>query len=189
MSRNFTNHSDTELFSMLAEKKKISEAAFAELYARHSQRIYAYCLRVSGNNEDAGDLFQEAFTKFFNSAKENSREISNVPGFLMTITRNLCLNYQRDKKVYMNIDDYSFFTKDKGYEQKELLDLIATALETLDFTHREAFVLRMYHGITYQEIADITNEPLSTIKNRVWRAKEKVKDVLAPYLSDIENDN
>ena len=79
----------------------------------------------------------------------------------------------------------NFFSNDEKYEQKELLDLIAASLELLDFKHREAFVLRQYQGMTYNEISAITGDSVSAIKNRVWRAKEKIKEILSPYLEDL----
>jgi RNA polymerase sigma-70 factor (ECF subfamily) len=188
MNKSFSKYSDPELYSMLREKKSRAEAAFAELYARHNQRVYAYCLRVTGNQEEANDIFQDTFYKFFESAKTN-RNIENVTGFLITITRNLCLNYKRDKKINLDLDNFSFSTNDTHYEEKEMLELIARALEFLDFSSREVFILRQYQGMSYKEIADITGDSAAAIKNRVWRAKEKIKEILEPYLEDYKNEN
>lgn len=188
MNKSFSKYSDPELYCMLREKKPRAEAAFAELYARHSQRVYAYCLRVTGNQEEANDIFQDTFYKFFESAKTN-RNIENVTGFLITITRNLCLNYKRDKKINLDLDNFSFSTNDTHYEEKEMLELIARALEFLDFSSREVFILRQYQGMSYKEIADITGDSAAAIKNRVWRAKEKIKEILEPYLEDYKNEN
>ncbi len=186
MSESYSKYSDSELFSMLSKGKPIAEKAFAELYSRFSQRIYAYCLRVTGDENDARDIFQDVFLKFYNSA-ETHPNVLNVGAYLITITRNLCLNYKRDTKKNLNIEDFTFFTNDSTFEQKEMMELIARALEVLDTDYREAFVLRIYEGMSYQEIADITGTTVSTIKNRVWRAKEKIKNVLTPYLEDMSN--
>lgn len=184
MKKDYSRYSDIELYKALSGSKEESEAAFGELYSRHSQRIYAYCLRVTGNSDDARDIFQEAFLRFFNSAK-NQAKLENVPGFLLIIARNLCINFKRDRKPVVSIEDFTLASNDTNYEQKEILQLISSALELLDFEYREAFVLRQYHGLSYQEIADITNTSISAAKNRVWRAKEKVKNILSPYLEDV----
>lgn len=184
MLKNLSKYSDSELFAALREKKSIAEAAFSEIYARYSQRVFAYCLRIIGNNEDAQDIFQDTFLNFFKSAQEHS-QIANVSAYLLKIARNLCLNHKRNKKYNLNFDNFHFTTNDNGYEQKEMLEIIGTALECLDFEYKEAFVLRLYHGLSYQEISDITGESLSTIKNRVWRAKLKIKNILSPYLQDL----
>jgi RNA polymerase sigma factor (sigma-70 family) len=180
-----SKYSDNELFVALkSEDKSVVESAFAEVYSRYSQRVYAYCLRVSGNEEDARDIFQEAFLKFYNSLV-NVTQLDNLMGYLIKISRNLCLNHRRNKKTTVDFEDMNFFSNDEKYEDKELLNLIAASLELLDIKHREAFVLRQYQGMTYKEIQSITGDSISAIKNRVWRAKEKIKEILSPYLEDL----
>ncbi len=186
MNKKISKYDDLILYSMLCGKKSEAEDAFAELYARYSQRIYSYCLRTMGTPEDAKDIFQEAFLKFFDSAKSNTK-VENIPAYLLKITRNICLNFKRDKRIVLNIDDFHVSTNDQGYEQKELLQLLSMALDVLEFDYREAFVLRQYQGLTYKEISAITGESISAIKNRVWRAKEKIKEILTPYLEDMSN--
>ena len=94
---NLDQYNDIELFDMLNSDKKTAELAFAELYLRHSSRIYAYCRRFLGNKDDAQDVFQDTFVKFVESAKK-PRSMTNVPAFLLRITRNLCVNVKRKEK-------------------------------------------------------------------------------------------
>ena len=188
MDKKYSKYSDLELFNSLSGNQPEAELAFAELYSRYSQKIYAYCLRVTGNKEDANDIFQETFLNFFNSAKSKPT-ITSVSGLMITIARNLCINHTRSKKVHIDLEEYNLRTNDTGYEQKELLDLISNALELLEFEYKDAFILRQYHGFSYKEIAEITDAPESTIRNRFWRAKEKIKEILAPYLHAISNNN
>lgn len=180
-------YSDQELSKMLSGNKKQKEKAFTFIYNQYSQRVYAYCLRVVGSKEDANDIFQETFFKFFEAAKKSTKDITNLNGFLIRIARNLCLNYKRDKRKQFNPQDFESDSNQINYEEKELLDLISSALELLDFDFREAFILRQYQGLPYNEIADIIGVKVSTAKNRCWRAKEKIKDILQPYMKDIEN--
>ena len=184
MADRYSKYNDSELFHALKGNDQEKEAAFGELYTRYSQRVYAYCLKVVGNETDAQDIFQEAMLKFYDSAIKLKR-LDNVPGYMLITARNICLNFKRDKKKTFNIDDYQFFTNDSGYEKKELLQLLSTALELLDFDYREAFVLRLYHGMTYKEIAEVAEISVSAAKNRVWRAKDKIKEILAPYVEDL----
>lgn len=184
MLKKFSNMSDKELYEVLKGDKKQAEAAFAELYSRYSQKIYAYCYRITGNKEDANDIFQETFLNFYNSAKSNT-DVPIVSNLFITIARNLCLNFMRNKRIHINLEDYNLQVNDTGYEQKELLELISSALELLEFEFRETFILRQYHGFAYKEIAEITSVPESTVRNRFWRAKEKIKEILTPYLNEI----
>lgn len=176
---------DNELMKMLAGRKSESEAAFREIYARYSQRIYAYCHRVLDYSEESNDIYQDTFVKFFETYKQNLN-VSNIRGMLIRIARNLCLNYKRDSKYSIEFDEMKMPVYDKSFDDDELVDLIAKAVKMLDFEHREAFVLRNYEGMSYQEIGEILGQNVSTIRNRVVRAKEKIKDILQPYLEELE---
>lgn len=184
MLKKLSKYSDKELFKALKSKKSESEAAFSEVYARYSQRIFAYCLRVIGSEDDAKDIFQETFISFYNSIEKHDY-IDNIYGFLIRTARHLCLNYKRDKKVMLDFNNFNICTKDEDFEKKDLMQIVSSALELIDFDSREAFVLRQYQGLSYKEIAEITKEPISTVKNRAWRAKEKIKDILSPILEDL----
>jgi RNA polymerase sigma-70 factor (ECF subfamily) len=177
--------SDIELYAALKLEKPSSEKAFAELYARYSPRIFAYCRRILGDYDRAQDAFQETFVKFFNSAQQE-REMTNVPAYLLRIARNLCLNMQRSDKGQISLEEYHLPSSyDMSHDKKELLSLITQAMETLPLDYKEAFILREYEGLSYQEIADMTESSLSTVKIRIYRAKQKIRDILAPYIADI----
>ncbi len=170
---------------MRSENKKVSEAAFYELYRRYSSIVHAYCLKVVGNYELAEDFFQDVFVKFYQKFDPSSKTV-NVPGYLITLARNALLNYKRDKKSSIDIDDISVAAEPElSYEKRELLNLIDAALELLDFEYKEAFVLREYDGLSYKDIAEITGTSLSNAKSRVFRAKQKIKEILAPYLKEF----
>ncbi len=177
-------YSDVELYERLQGSSGEREAAFAELYARHSQRIYLYCRRVLGENVRAEDLFQETFLRFLKTA-DARRSIQNVPAYLLRIARNLCLDAKKDAKtIKVEFQELRFPVVDSALERKELARLIAMALDLLPDEHREAFVLQAYDGMSYNEIAAIVGVPLTTIRNRIVRAKKKIRDILAPYFEE-----
>ncbi len=187
MFKKYSAYSDKELVLLLDGKEH--EAAFRELYHRYSALVHAYCLRVLNNQELAEDIFQETFIRFYNKINIE-RKNTNVPGFLITIARNLCLNYKRDVRPTVSMEGMDFpIHQDMSYEKKELLDLINTALDLLEFEYREAFVLREYDGIPYKEIAEICGITIGNAKSRVFRAKKKIREILAPYLNDLTEKN
>lgn len=183
----FQSWSDSELFGLLQRRAAESEQAFGELYRRHRQWIYAYCLKVVGREDDAKDMFQETFVRFVRSAPDQQRSVGNVAGLLMRIARNLCLNHIRDRRETVTIEDYHMIVDGQHtYEHDELLRLLDAALDCLDTEYREAFVMRLYHDLPYEEIAAITETTVAAAKNRVWRAKERVKHLLSPVLAEFE---
>jgi RNA polymerase sigma-70 factor (ECF subfamily) len=181
----FNKLSDFELVKLLRTEKKSAEGAFTELYHRYSPMVNAYCLKIVGNQQQSDDIFQDTFIKFYQNVKEDFPQ-TNVPGFLIKIARNLCLNLKRDRKNNVPIEELEYLgVNDYNYENKELLELITMALDLLDFEYSEAFILREYDGLQYDEIAEITNTSVSNAKSRVFRAKQKIRDLLEPYLKDL----
>ena len=185
------SYSDIELFSFIRVgndgDRKLSDAAFKELYNRLSPRIYAYCRRVLSDQDVAQDVFQDTFIRFYNSAQQE-REMTNVPAFLLRIARNLCLNAKRDGGAhhFVEFEDYHSSQRDASMDDKELLNLITKSLDHLPHDYREVFVLREYDGLSYAEIGEIVGCTEATAKIRSFRAKQKIRDVLAPYLQDLE---
>jgi len=177
--------SDNELFKLLSKKNRESEYAFLEIYRRYSGRIYAYCKRFLGNRDDAMDALQDTFVNFYQAADE-PKEMTNLPAYLLRIARNLCLNLVRQNKKTTQLEDYMYFeSKMEEADSNELLGLIHTALQQLPADYREAFILREYEGMSYQEIADFLNISLSLVKIRIFRAKEKLREILSPYISEF----
>jgi RNA polymerase sigma-70 factor, ECF subfamily len=184
MARHETDfRTDSELFARLSDEHTVSERAFAELYARYSGRVYSFCLRFLGDPDEAKDVYQDTFIRFYQSASRE-RDMSNVPGFLLTIARNLCLNAKRDRKPTVTVEDVEAALAVPGPEQREFTQLVTVALEMLPDDYREVFVLREYEGLTYAEIADIIHASLPTVKVRIFRAKQRLRQILTPYLME-----
>ncbi|MGQ9819773.1 MAG: RNA polymerase sigma factor [Candidatus Kapaibacteriales bacterium] len=186
MENNFENLEDEALFSKLSvNDKSESEKAFLELYNRYASRVYAYCNRILDNKEDARDMFQETFIRFYQSAKVD-RAMTNVPGFLLRIARNLCLNLKRTRRQNFTLEDYMNFEEySKLKEKDELLELIKVALTGLNDDLREAFILREYEGMSYSEISEFLGISVALVKVRIFRAKQKIREILAPYIAEL----
>ena len=178
---------DLELFGRLSGDDPVAQAALTVLYRRYSQRIYTYCRKIVSDNEVAEDLLQETFVKLFDSGKQ-AREVENFPAYLMTIARNLCFSHlSRNKRQFVPVEDFHLVAQDVPYEHKELLQLIQTSLDLLPDDYREAFVLREYNGLSYAEIAEVIGQSLDVVKVRIFRAKKKLREILAPYLEDLKH--
>lgn len=183
MSKPITTYSDPELYAMMRDEAT-KQASFAELYARHSSRIFLYCRRAVGDNPVADDLFQEIFLSFLKSS-ENDNHVDNVPAYLVRIARNTILNSKRTPKpVTIELEDFHLPYTDNKYESQEIVQLIEAALDTLPEDQRECYALQLYSGLTYNEIADLMNVPVTTVRNRVVRAKKKIREILAPYFEE-----
>ena len=182
-----TSMTDTELYDDVRLQTKEAGASFTELYRRHQQWTYAYCLKVIGREDDAKDVFQETFVRLYRTAPSMTTPVTNVPGLIMRIARNLCLNHRRDQKETVEIEDIHLVVDTHHqYEKDELLELIRTALACLDEDYREVFVMRLYQDMSYDEIASLTGHSAAAVKTKVWRAKQRIQDLLAPVLAEFE---
>jgi RNA polymerase sigma-70 factor (ECF subfamily) len=174
------------LCTLVASGGKAAEHAFAELYDRYAARIHAYCYRILNGSEDVEDVFQETFMRFHKVIRRG-QQMTNVSGFLFKSAKHLCLDVLKsgERRTMVPAHEEELLSRDVAYEKTEMLQLIATALDTLEFEFREAFILREYNGLSYAEVADVCGVSVATAKIRVFRAKQKIKKILDPYLRDL----
>ena len=164
-----------------------NDEAYRSLYDAYERSVFIYCCRLMGSEADAQDIHQDIWIRMFRLRGERT-EVKKFSGLLFTVARNLCLNALRDKKQYLNtpIDeiapDNDSFVRKVDFEQSDLREMVQKALAFLPFNQREAFVLREYSGYSYQEIADITGASMINVKTRAWRARERLRKVLAAWM-------
>jgi RNA polymerase sigma-70 factor (ECF subfamily) len=187
MSRDFTKYSDQELVRNLSGSNGERDGAFAEIYMRYSKRIFMYCRRILGDEQQTEDVFQETFLSLLNNASGNS-DIRNLPAYLLRIARNQCFKLKRNKMYnYVQIEDLDFGIEASAIEEEEIVRMVTRSLELLPEEHREAVVLQVYNDMSYNEIAEILEVPVSTVRNWVVRGKKMLRDILAPYFESSRN--
>lgn len=184
---NFNQYSDKELLILLSKGKPESDYAFTELYNRYSDEVYRFCLFLTGDRSLAEDIFQETFIKYLAKNDHNS-DVVNVKAYLITTAKHLYINKNRQTK-FVNLENIEELISDdhKSIDNKELTDLIFNALELLDVQYKEAFILRVIEGLSYKEMAEIMNISWSGAQSRTVRAKEKIVNILSPYINDLKN--
>ncbi len=176
--------SQTSDESLMDRFKAGEEGAFVELYNRYNRRVYAYCIRMLSSKESADDLFQEVFIRV--SRKRNRFQGGSFSAWLFAIARNLCLNALRDSVHHVALEEVeeTLQTAPDEAEYDPSLELLKKAVEQLPPDLREPLVLRVYNDLSYQEIADLTETKLATVKVRIFRAKQRLHELLAPYFLD-----
>lgn len=181
MDTRFSAETDEELFARLGSRD--GEAAFRSLYERHAPRLYAYCARIVGNRDDAKDMFQETFIRMHHQSKSLTGPVRVAP-LMYTIARNLCISHLRGRKQTVPAETAQLAAKDVSIEHTERARLVQSAIEALPFPYREALILREYDDFSYADIAEIMNIPVATVKVRIFRAKERMRSMLAPLLQE-----
>jgi RNA polymerase sigma-70 factor (ECF subfamily) len=180
--------SDLELLTAF---RSGDERAFAELYTRYKAEIYTFVLRMlGGDSAEAGDAFQETFIKVYEKL-DTFRYGENVRGWLYMIARNVALNVYRSKRPEETIEfhqdlqsnERSLSPEFRG-EQNSLRTALEEAIAKLPPEFREPFILREFDGLAYPEIAEITGTTMSITKVRIHRAKQRLRKMLAPVITD-----
>lgn len=172
------------------------EAAFEDLVAKYSRPILDYCRRLVGNVAVAEDLAQETFVKFY-LALPTFDPSKAVSPFLYRIAHNHCLDWLRKKKVptvplvWRDEDGAGFreadapdltLAPDELVERAEVREAVDEALASLPPTYRGALIMRHREGMSYEEIAEVLELPLGTVKARIHRGREKLQQKLAKFV-------
>lgn len=161
---------------LLARHLEGDDAAFVELFNRHNNRLFAYCLKMVGRNETAEDLTQELWEKVIR-LRLQPKKIDNPVGFFLTMARNLSLNHLKANARISRFDDLpeSAHPVDDLRERSEMEEIVVVALAALPMDYREVLILNMYSGYGLDEIAVMLGKSPEAIWKRASRAREKLR--------------
>lgn len=164
--------------------------SFNHLVRRWEHPIYVLAYRVLGREEDARDICQETFLRAFRALGGFKGE-AKFSSWLYRIALNLCRDWvRRERRTPLVALPESLDVGDLGGRQPlsvvedlaaraELSRGVATAMSLLPPDQRTSVILKEYHGLTFQEIADLVGCPLSTAKTRVYQGLTSLRRLLA----------
>lgn len=161
--------------------------AFGEIVKRWERKIFALCFGMLHAEEDARDAMQETFISAFKNLP-NFRGEAKVSSWLHRIAVNQCLTKQRRTKVRgessldeeTTVNESSFtapasLSPSGEYEQNERLKHVRQAVLSLPPDLRQVIVMKEFEELTFQQISDTLDLPLSTVKSRVYTALKQLK--------------
>ena len=165
--------------ALLDRFMKGEDAALVELFDRHNRRLLFYCLKLTGDRDQAKDLTQELWEKVLR-LRARPKRIDNPAAFFLTIARNLCLNYLGSyrKRKSTPIADEADFPSQGSDEQGELEGVILDSLEQLPFEQREVIILNVYCGYRFEEIATMLGKSPEAIWKRASRARKQLREIV-----------
>ena len=181
---------DTEQH-LIQRAQKGDHEAFATLVTEHQRYVYNLALRVLKNEEEALDLAQETFVRAW-TALPNFRRQSQFRTWLYRIVTNLCYNRLPNLRRSLNElgddtiseipeTDIALANPAHGLETRELRTYLHKAIDELDENYRLLISLRYQNELSYEEIANMLNLPLGTVKTGLFRAKEQLRRALERY--------
>jgi RNA polymerase sigma factor (sigma-70 family) len=179
--------------------KRGEEPAFAELLERYRGPIYSLCYRMARNSEDAHDLAQETFIKVF-GLLDRYDEQHAFSSWLFRIATNHCIDHLRRNRLRLlsldaglgpEGDERQMQLPDPGprpdtvLQRKESMEKLWEVVAGLPPHYRAIILLRHDQQLSYEEIAEVLDLPLGTVKARIHRARNLVQDRLKARNYDI----
>jgi RNA polymerase sigma-70 factor (ECF subfamily) len=172
--------------------------AFGEVVRRWERKIYALAYGFTGSVEDARDAAQETFVAAYRNLR-SFRGDAKVSSWLHRIAVNHCITRQRRARVRAEtaIDEViessgeSFISTDeraspaRAAEAKERTDAVRRAVAALTPELREVVLMKEFEGLTFQEIADALEVPLSTVKSRLYTALKQLRMRLEKFELEV----
>ena len=163
------------------------DGSFEELVRRYQRPIAAYVYRMVGNYESALDLTQEIFIKVYNSLSRYRAEFK-FSTWIYKIAHNAAVDHlrrssTREQSLVAGTESDSFdlpiesasLTPEQESERKERRGEIESVVSALPANYRELIILRHSQDLSYEEIVEVTGLPLGTVKNRLFRAREMMR--------------
>jgi RNA polymerase sigma-70 factor, ECF subfamily len=168
--------------------------AFAEIVKRYESAVVNYIYWIVLNRDDALDIAQVVFFKVYQSLDKYNPEYK-FSSWLFTVAKNCAIDTIRrnpknlvsldevlgeeDSGICIQVEDYESPSPEKSFLNKELGMQMNVAMNELPIAYREVIVLRHLQDKSYEEMSEILDLPLGTIKNRLFRAREILKEILS----------
>lgn len=173
-------------------------AAFDELVRRYERPIRNLCRYYLPDPQDIQDVAQETFIRVYH-ALGNYRPAAKFTTWLYRIAINQCLNALRSKRRRIWLQPFSrlagteeqwgrnkdgFTDPLQELEKRERIHKVREALKALPEDQRTAVILHRYQGLSYKEIAEVTNSSVAAVESRLHRAKIKLSELLEEYVKN-----
>ena len=186
---------------MTGENELVEEAkmgnfeAFGDLISLYEKKIYNYCLRMTDRREDAEDLTQEVFVRVYKALK-GFKGNSQFSTWIFRIAHNICIDHYRKSKLTTfslnqprNEEDQREMdlpsedpTPEEEALRKEQQEFLLKCIEELRPEYKTVIILRDIQHHSYEEIAEILDVPLGTVKSHISRARSALRETVRPLL-------
>jgi RNA polymerase sigma-70 factor, ECF subfamily len=174
---------------LIARAQAGDHAAFETIFNQYQTAIYNYIYRLMGSAEDAYDLTQDTFLKAYLALAKTSDDL-RVGAWLYRIATNVCLDELRHRKLvkwqpweaFISVFHPSQVAKDSPERDcidRENTEEVQLILERLHPKYRMCLILREYHDLSYDEIAEVLATTRAAVKSLLFRAREEFRQVYA----------
>jgi RNA polymerase sigma-70 factor (ECF subfamily) len=169
--------------SLLALVQSGDEHAMASLYDRYSKLVYSVALRVLRDPPAAEDVLQEVLMQIWRNPDSFTAARGSLGGWLATVARNRSIDVLRRKRPTTNVEDVplaSSFNLANEAETNSLMERARSVIHTLPTEQRKTLEMAFFDGLTHSEIAEMTGDPLGTVKTRIRSALLTLRKAFQP---------
>ncbi|MEX0593276.1 MAG: sigma-70 family RNA polymerase sigma factor [Balneolaceae bacterium] len=178
--------------SLMKRFQEGDEQAFSELVNRYQDRLHNFLFRYTRNRQDCEDLAQETFIRVYRK-RDSYKPIARFSTWMYTIALNLARSeFRKQKKMQLvsihedpaDSDSREMVFEsvevqpDRALENKMDMERLEDALDQLTEEYRDAVVLRDIQQLSYEEIAEITETPMGTVKSRINRGRIQIQELM-----------
>ncbi len=170
-----------ELKSIFLRIKKDDKKGIEELYSKYHKMVYGIAFSILKNKEDAEDIMQIVFAKIQELDKTKLPDDKEMT-WLYTLTKNETLNYLKKKKGELSLDTI-YEIENKNNEIDEKIDRIEfnRLISKLNKKEQEIISLKIISNFSFQEISELLNEPVGTVKWRYYKSLRSLKAMLGSF--------
>jgi RNA polymerase sigma-70 factor (ECF subfamily) len=163
--------------------KKTIEMQIADYVMKYQDSHYRLAYSIVKNSYDAQDVVQESITKAF-SSKKSLKEPDYIKTWFYRIEVNTALDFLRKRNKTVPSDEDMLAGQDSGeYDEYQNFDL-QKALDELPVNYRSVVILRYFEDLKIEEVAEVLNENVNTVKTRLYKALQKLRITM----SDVKED-
>ena len=162
----------------------MTDPEFRDAFHRNKDVLYRFAYRMTGSHPLAEDVVQETFLALWRRPAAYDPGRGPVRALLLGIARNLILKNWRDTPPHQELDEEDSVCGPVDLPAGERAAFVARAIALLPPLQRETLVLAEYEDLSLEEIARVTGAELAAVKSRLHRARESLRRLLAPLLSE-----
>jgi RNA polymerase sigma-70 factor (ECF subfamily) len=165
----------------------MTRAEFNDLVRQHNRNLYGCAFRFLHNQEEAEDAVQEVFIKLWNLGRKLD-EYNSIGALATTMTKNICIDQLRKKKHFIleehNGKDFQnlvIASPLELMENRESLEIMHNIIDQLPDMYKNVIILREIEGLTYEEIAEKTEQNINTLRVTLSRARKIIREEFNKY--------
>lgn len=163
-------HADQDDGTLLALIQRGDEQAMASLFDRYSKVVYSVALRVLRDPAAAEDVLQEVFMQIWRSPDGFVATRGSLGGWLAVVSRNRSIDTLRRKRPSESVDDIALasnYNLANEAEREMMVERARGVIQLLPMEQRKTLEMAFFDGLTHSEIAEMTGDPLGTVKTRI----------------------